>query len=53
MAGFKLIISGALCLTAEIIDQSSPYYLFLLIELQQRFVITSSYIHIVLPSFIV
>ena len=32
MTGFKLIISGALCLTDEIIDQSSPYYLFLLSE---------------------
>ena len=38
MADFKLIISGALCLTAEKIGQSSPYYLFLLIELQHRFV---------------
>ena len=29
---FKLIISGTLCLTAEIIRQSSPYYLILLIS---------------------
>ena len=38
MPGFKLIISGALCLTAENIGESSPYYLFILIELQHRFV---------------
>ena len=38
MTGFKLIISGALCLTAEKIGQSSPYYLLLLIELQHKFV---------------
>ena len=34
MAGFKLIVSGALSLAADKIGQSSPYYTFLLVELQ-------------------